>query len=141
MAAGFEVEVVVLAAGGGALVVEQEAMAKHAADANMATLCLDTRSPRLTTLISNPAKSCDQTSVEPFDAYSDSRDPTMAANTMPLEVAVTDWSGERFEDPNPASGSDQIDLDEVTGLGPYQQGPGEPMLGRWEPDPSSLRPS
>jgi hypothetical protein len=45
LVAVFEVEVAILAAGGGALVAEQEATAKQAVDANIATLCLDIRSP------------------------------------------------------------------------------------------------
>jgi hypothetical protein len=52
---------------------------------------------------------------------------------------VTDGSGERFEGPNSVGGSDRIDPDPPTGVGPYQPGPTESMPGCWEPhrQPSS----
>lgn len=36
---------------------------------------------------------------------------------------MTDWSGGRFEDPDPGVGSDRIDPDAPTGVGLYQPGP------------------
>jgi hypothetical protein len=54
VAAGFEVEVVVWAAGGVTVAeVEQAVMAKQPTDTNMATLRLDTFIP-LSTLVSDP---------------------------------------------------------------------------------------
>lgn len=63
---------------------------------------------------------------------------TNNTDLMSSEVAVTDWSGKRFDGPEAERGSDQTDQDPAGGIGPRQHGPNDRArdLGSLDVSPS-----